>query len=181
MENVFIQGMPNNPFLAFLASVSLGVFIAISGVLPSAFLTGANIAIFGFKSGLLISIIGEAAGAVVSFLLYRQGLTKLDKQLNHRFLKKLKETKGIEAALLVILLRIVPFVPSGVVTLTAAFSKMSLWSFAIASTFGKIPSLFIEAYSVKWMLELTTNWQLILILVIALGIAVYSVRKRNGY
>ncbi|RJS60478.1 VTT domain-containing protein [Bacillus sp. PK3_68] len=181
MENEFIQGMPDNPILAFLVSILLSMIVAISGVLPSAFITGANIAVFGFKAGLIVSIIGEAAGAVVSFLLYRQGVKKLDRPLKSRLLKKLKDTGGLEAASLVIILRIVPFIPSGAVTLTAAFSKMGLLSFSVVSTLGKIPSLFIEAYSVKWTLGLTANWQLIILFFIVLGLVFYGVLKRKRH
>ncbi|HEY9576144.1 MAG TPA: VTT domain-containing protein [Pseudobacillus sp.] len=181
MENEFIEWLPENPALAFLASVSLSIAIAISGVLPSAFITGANIAVFGFEWGLIASIIGEAAGAVVSFILYRRGLKKLSKQFNNKFLKKLKGTGGMEAVLLVILLRIVPFVPSGAVTLTAALSRMGLLSFSLASTIGKIPSLFIEAYSVKRIFELTIEWQLSVIICIVLVIAFSLILKRRRH
>ncbi|WP_065410388.1 TVP38/TMEM64 family protein [Pseudobacillus wudalianchiensis] len=179
MENEWIQWLPANPVLAFLASISLNIIVAVSGVLPSAFLTGANIVLFGFEWGLLVSIIGEAAGAVVSFILYRYGFKKLHKQFNHKFLNKLKDTGGAEAILLVLLLRIVPFVPSGAVTLTAAVSRMGLLSFSLASTIGKIPSLFIEAYSVKQIFALTPYWQLAAITCLTFIIAFYFFLKKK--
>ncbi|KMY55456.1 hypothetical protein AC623_17165 [Bacillus sp. FJAT-27231] len=179
MENEWIQWLPANSALAFLASISLNIIVAVSGILPSAFLTGANIALFGFEWGLLVSIMGEAAGAVVSFILYRHGFKKLHKQFNHKFLNKLKDTGGAEAIFLVLLLRIVPFVPSGAVTLTAALSRMSLLSFSLASTIGKIPSLFIEAYSVKQIFASTSYWQLAAITCLTLIIAFYFFLKKK--
>ncbi|MGG6447416.1 VTT domain-containing protein [Pseudobacillus badius] len=138
MENELVQWMPANPVFAFLISVVLNIAIAISGVLPSALITTANVTFFGFKTGLLVSIIGEAAGAIVSFVLYRHSLNKFHVQLKNRFLKKLRNTKGIEAVILVVILRFLPFIPSGVVTLTAAFgqtlsgfiNQMAAWYFS---------------------------------------------------
>ncbi|WP_338751229.1 TVP38/TMEM64 family protein [Bacillus sp. FJAT-52991] len=176
----YIQWLLAHPVLLFLISISLNIAIAISGVLPSAFITAANITVFGFKGGLLVSIMGEAAGAVISFILYRHGLKKLNIQLKNRFLKKLAQTEGVEAIFLVLLLRFVPFVPSGAVTLTAAFSQMRLLSFSIASTIGKIPSLFIEAYSVQKVLELTWEWQLAIVLIIVICYIFYKIMRAQG-
>jgi uncharacterized membrane protein YdjX (TVP38/TMEM64 family) len=149
--------------------------IAISGILPSAFLTAANITILGFKAGLLVSIAGEALGAIVAFILYRKGMKKLTNEVNikNKLLLKLQNTNGWESILIVIMLRILPFVPSGIVTLTAAFSKMGLLSFAIASTIGKIPSLIIEAYSINSFLKLHTQWQI--------GLTVFILIIFGGY
>ena len=43
------------------------------GVIPSVFLTGANLIVSGFWPGTFISFVGEVLGAIVSFLLYRKG------------------------------------------------------------------------------------------------------------
>ncbi|KKB34430.1 TVP38/TMEM64 family protein [Bacillus thermotolerans] len=171
--------MPANPVLAFVISIILNILIAVSGVLPSAFITAANVAFFGFEIGLLVSIAGEAAGAVVSFVLYRKGLQKLRVKLKHRLLMKLQQTKGAEAIGLVLLLRVLPFVPSGFVTLAAAYSQMGLLSFSLASTLGKVPSLTIEAYSVQQVLKLTVEWQIILVLFIMVVYVVYRTWKRS--
>jgi len=157
MENVLLQWLPKNPVIAIIISLSLNILIAISGVLPSVAITAGNIVYFGFGAGLVVSIIGEAAGAVVTFMLYRKGLKKIisHKQVKSRLLRRLKGTQSIEAVFLVLILRVLPFIPSGAVTLAAAYSQMGLLSFSIASTIGKIPSLLIEAYSVEHVLKLT--------------------------
>ncbi|MBS4205051.1 TVP38/TMEM64 family protein [Lederbergia citrea] len=183
MENVSLQWLPQNPVLAVLISLSVNILIAISGILPSAAVTAGNIVFFGFKTGLLISIIGEAAGAIITFIIYRKGLSILisQNQVKNRLLKRLKNTQRLEAVFLVLFLRVLPFVPSGAVTLAAAFSKMGLLSFSIASTLGKIPSLFIEAYSVDRVLKLTIEWQIgIVIVLIALVIGYKLWKKESG-
>ncbi|KMY52519.1 hypothetical protein AC623_20490 [Bacillus sp. FJAT-27231] len=179
MENELVQWLPANPIFVFLISTSLNIIISISGFLPSAFITTANIAFFGFKTGLLVSIIGEAGGAIISFILYRHSLNKVQVQPKNRFLKKLKNKKGMEAIILVVILRILPFIPSGLVTLTAAFSQMRLLSFSLASTFGKIPSLFIEAYSINQIFGFSVQWQIVIFIFIISSYLFYKIRKVN--
>jgi uncharacterized membrane protein YdjX (TVP38/TMEM64 family) len=186
VEDLFLEFLQStNPLLFFIISVVLNIIIAISGLLPSAFLTAANISVFGFKMGLAVSIIGEALGAILSFLLYRRGIEKLSPRftIRNRFLRgileKLKRTEGLGAALLVLALRILPFIPSGTVTLAAAASKMGLLSFAIFSTIGKIPALLMEAYAVDQMLGLSTDLKVISISVLLILWAVYYMFKRR--
>ncbi|MHC0038484.1 TVP38/TMEM64 family protein [Pseudoneobacillus sp. C159] len=180
MSDLFFEWIPENKNLIVIISILVNVGIAISGILPSAFLTAANISIFGFKMGLLLSIMGEAVGAIVSFILYRKGLTKLSSKIyiDNRWLLRLHSTKGLEAVVIVLFLRILPFVPSGVVTLVASYSQMSVYAFSIASTIGKVPSLFIEAFAVNQALHLSMEWQLIIMLFI-LVIFIFILGKRG--
>ncbi|NNU91543.1 hypothetical protein ETB99_13830, partial [Anoxybacillus sp. CHMUD] len=56
------------PF-AFFISIAINIVISILGVVPSVFLTAANLAVFGFWKGTFLSFVGEAVGAIVSFVL----------------------------------------------------------------------------------------------------------------
>ncbi|WP_114570761.1 TVP38/TMEM64 family protein [Exiguobacterium flavidum] len=142
----------------FAVLVSLIASIVVSTLaLPSVFITGANLAYFGFADGLTLSIIGEALGAIVSFVLYRKGLSKWTRRhpLKNRWLIRLQKTQGFEAFSLILILRLFPFVPSGLVTLISAGSKVSLPLFAAASTVGKIPALVLEAFAVQEALKMS--------------------------
>ena len=76
------------------------------------------------------------------------GLQKFthDKVNKYPKVERLLYVEGREAFLLVLSFRLIPFIPSSIVTLFA-LGKMSLLSFSIASTIGKIPALLIEVYS----------------------------------
>jgi uncharacterized membrane protein YdjX (TVP38/TMEM64 family) len=184
MAEYLFEWAPENKLFIAIFSIVANIIIAIFGVIPSAFLTAFNIAIFDFKLGLVLSIIGEALGAIVSFILYRKGLTKLASRVKwkNKLLLKLQHSKGFEAVFLVLTLRTLPFVPSGVVTLFAAYGKMGLYSFGIASTVGKVPSLVIEALLVDRALELSTEWQIIsMALILFLSLFYFGwKRRRNG-
>ncbi|RHW38975.1 TVP38/TMEM64 family protein [Neobacillus notoginsengisoli] len=151
---------------AVLISILLNIGISILGVVPSVFLTAANIVVFGPVGGTAISAIGEAAGAAVSFFLYRKGFKRwAEKQLPaKRWIQTLLTARGKDAFLMIIGLRILPFVPSGLVTFAAAIGSVGASTFIAASTIGKIPALLIEAYSVYQVTQWTVQGKLILII-----------------
>ena len=157
------------PHYALLFSLLISIAIAVAGVLPSFFITAANILFFGFWQGTLISFAGEAIGALLAFVLYRKGFKK---RMDTNFKKypkvqQLLHAQGREAFIAILSLRLIPFVPSGIITFAAAIGRVSLIVFFIASTIGKLPALLMEAYAAY---EVTAfKWQGKLIL-FAVGI-----------
>lgn len=141
--------------VAVLLSIMLNVLIAVSGFLPSYFLTAANIFFFGFWPGTLLSFFGEAIGAFIAFLLYRKGFKRMSREKlgRYRHAKKLIDLKGRRAFLFIFSLRLMPFMPSGIVTFFSAVGMVSVWVFLVASTIGKIPALLLESTTVHHILE----------------------------
>lgn len=148
---------------AILISIVLNIVIAVLGLVPSVFLTGANIVFFGFWNGTLISFIGEAAGAMVSFAMYRRGFKRVSREKLKRYPRvvKLLETEGKEAFILILSLRLLPFVPSGIITFASAIGAVSAGIFIAASLIGKLPALLLEAYSVYNVTEWNTEGKII--------------------
>jgi uncharacterized membrane protein YdjX (TVP38/TMEM64 family) len=182
MEEYLLALSHESIAIFIIVSILMNMIIAVSGILPSAFITAANITILGFQGGFFVSVAGEALGAIVAFVLYRKGIKKVNSKvkLENKLLNKLKDTVGWKAVFIVILLRVIPFIPSGVVTLTAAFSRMGLLSYAIASTLGKVPSLIIEAYSIDSFLKLNTQWQIwIIAIILAISFIYFWISKRS--
>ncbi len=164
---------------AVLLSLIINTIIAILGVIPSFFITGANIIFFGFMKGTFISFVGEAIGAIVSFMLYRRGFKRISAVRLKRYpkLKRLIELRGRKAFLTVLALRIMPFVPSGFVTMAAAIGEISLVLFSLSSSIGKFPALLLEAYSVY---EVTSfSWQGKVILILIGIILLYKLEKSS--
>jgi uncharacterized membrane protein YdjX (TVP38/TMEM64 family) len=153
--------------LAIFISISISIIVAVLGVVPSVFITAANILFFGFWNGMFISFLGEAIGAGIAFLLYRQGFKKPVENRLEKYpkTKKLINAKGNEAFYLVLALRLIPFVPSGLITFAAAVGRISFITFIIASSLGKLPASFIEAYAVNEVTHF--GWQGKLILIIS--------------
>ncbi|KFZ43503.1 TVP38/TMEM64 family protein [Anoxybacillus flavithermus] len=178
MEEQVIALLHTYPSIAFLISIAINIVISILGVVPSVFLTAANLAVFGFWKGTFLSFVGEAVGAIVSFMLYRKGFRKLSetKWFSYPKVRRLLEAKGVEAFSLVLSLRLLPFVPSGLVTFVAAIGHTSLLIFIIASSLGKLPALLLEAYSVYQVMNWTWQGKVIFTFV-ALGIFIVVVRR----
>ncbi|UOY92443.1 VTT domain-containing protein [Ectobacillus sp. JY-23] len=148
--------------IAFLLSILINILISVLGVVPSVFLTAANLTVFGLWEGLLLSFIGEAVGAVVAFYLYRKGFRSMtERKLSHPKVQKLLRAQDREAFSLILALRLLPFVPSGLVTFVAAIGRVSLLVFAVASSLGKVPALLIEGYSVYQVINWTWEGKVI--------------------
>ncbi|WP_461201814.1 TVP38/TMEM64 family protein [Anoxybacillus sp. TBDG-1] len=178
MEQQMIALFRTYESFAFLISIAMNVIISILGVVPSVFLTAANLAVFGFWKGTFLSFVGEAAGAIVSFVLYRKGFRQLSetKWFSYPKVRHLLAAEGKEAFFLVLSLRLLPFVPSGMVTFVAAIGRMSLLLFTAASSLGKLPALLLEAYSVYQVMNWTWQGKVILTFA-ALGIFIVVVRR----
>ncbi|HEX6332944.1 MAG TPA: VTT domain-containing protein, partial [Flavisolibacter sp.] len=136
---------------ALILSLVISIVVAILGVIPSVFITAANILFFGFWQGTIISFAGEALGAVTAFILYRKGFRKKVSFQLHKFprVAKLVEAENTKAFFLILVLRLIPYVPSGLVTFAASVGRVSTIVFGVASSLGKIPALILEALSVK--------------------------------
>lgn len=159
MQLQVLQFFEQYQSLAVGISLLISMLIAILGLIPSVFITGANIIFFGIYQGTLLSFLGEALGAIVAFSLYRKGLRKWSQPMLSSFprVQKLLDAKGKDAFLLILSLRMLPFIPSGLVTLAGAVGQVSWITFALASSLGKAPALLIEAYSVYQVTQF--GWQ----------------------
>jgi uncharacterized membrane protein YdjX (TVP38/TMEM64 family) len=170
-----------HPGLAIGISLLVSTVVAILGLVPSVFVTAANLAFFGFWPGVALSFAGEALGAFVSFLIYRKGFKRRSAAALARFpkLQRLLEAEGTRAFTLVLSLRLLPFVPSGLVTFAAAVGRISTGSFLVASTLGKAPALMLEAWSVYEVTHFTGIGKVILA-VAALVMIVWLFRKKQS-
>lgn len=183
MKDAVLEFFQQYPQLAILSSLLISVAIAVIGVLPSFFITAANILFFGFWPGVIVSFLGEALGAVVAFALYRKGFKKEATARLKKFTKlgQLLEAENKQAFWLVLSLRLIPFVPSGLITFAAAIGRVGWLTFVIASSLGKLPALLLEGYAVFQVTKF--GWQGKLILTVSamviLGLVVRQMRAKK--
>jgi uncharacterized membrane protein YdjX (TVP38/TMEM64 family) len=159
-------------------SILLNILISITGVFPSAPLTFVNVKLFGFWNGFSLSFIGEVLGAALSFWLYRKGFHTLvhTKTPSHSKWLKLLRVQGKESFILILSLRLLPFIPSGLITFFSAVGKGSFAVFISASALGKIPALFIEVYSVYHISQSSIQGKVILVL-LSIILLFYIIKK----
>jgi uncharacterized membrane protein YdjX (TVP38/TMEM64 family) len=178
MKEAILQFFQDYPNLALISSLFISVVIAVLGVVPSVFVTAANILFFGFWQGISVSFLGEALGAVVAFYLYRKGFKKgASNQISrYKIIERLINAENKKAFWLILSLRLIPFVPSGLVTFAAAIGRVSAVTFLAASSIGKLPALLLEGYAVYQVTEF--GWQGKLILTIVALLLLYFVVKQ---
>ncbi len=166
MQEAVLQFFQQHPNLAIISSLLISVIIAVAGIVPSFFVTAANILFFGFWPGVAISFAGEAVGAVVAFWLYRKGFKKgvAEKLSRYPTVQRLINAEGRTAFGLILSLRLIPFVPSGLVTFSAAVGRVSMLTFLVASSIGKLPALLLEGYAVYQVTEFGLQGKIIITL-----------------
>jgi len=178
MQEQLIEYLREYEGYAVLISILFSTIIAVLGILPSYFITGVNIAFFGFWQGMFVSMAGEVVGATAAFYIYRKGFQKPSVILIEKYprVKKLIYSEGWEAFWLIIMLRIVPFIPSGFITFASAVGKVSFAVFVTASTLGKIPALFIETLTVYQVMKINWLWEIIIELLVI--VLIYNLWKK---
>lgn len=170
------------PIIDFVLLLLLNLGVGAIGFFPSFLVTAINVSSFGIVLGTALSLSGEIFGAIAGFYLYRYGFTKMNPAwLQHRFWTRIQKTSVRQVFWTIILLRLIPFVPSGLVTAGASLTPISGPLFMVASTIGKIPAVFIEVAVVYGLVHtIPTSYQYslaILILIILLLIWIKNRRK----
>ena len=152
-----------------------------AGVLPSVFVTGANIIFFGPVKGFLISLLGETIGAYITFVVYRLGFKKKIEQFidKHILLSRIVNSEGKKAGLLIFEGRLIPFIPSGFVTLAASISNVNGKIFTSATLIGKAPSIALEALVSYDIINIYNNWLRLAITIIALTLIYFTIGKEK--
>lgn len=132
---------------AILVSVLLGIAINLSG-LPTVAYSGANGIVFGFWTGFGLSWLAEILGAVLALMITR-GLVKNRASVfiaRHPDLKAVYDFTGRRGFWALLIARVIPFTPSGLINIAAAVSQISFRDYLVATALGKIPSVLAEVY-----------------------------------
>ena len=125
----------------------LTLFVNALGFPPAIIFSTANTLIFGIVPGIFLSCVAETVGVTISFVLlrffFREAAEKIIAKSN--FLKNVDEYSGKNGFTVMLVARMVPYVPSALLNAIGALSALSLNKYVIASFIGKFPSTGIEA------------------------------------
>ena len=132
---------------AVLFSFLLTLFVNALGFPPAVIFSTANTLIFGIVEGITISVVAETVGVTISFLLLRFFFRDSAKRIIAKSprLIKLDKYSGEKGFVVMLIARMVPYVPSALLNAIGALSSLSLKEYFIASLIGKFPSTGIEA------------------------------------
>ena len=133
--------------MAVAFSFLLTLFVNALGFPPAIIFSTANTLIFGIFWGIVISVAAETVGVTLSFLLFRFFFRDLAKKTiaKSKFLSSIDKYSSKKGFVVMLIARMVPYLPSGVLNAVGALSSLSLRDYFLASLIGKFPSTGIEA------------------------------------
>ncbi|WP_319370672.1 VTT domain-containing protein [uncultured Ilyobacter sp.] len=179
--NDMLKILTDNSSIAIPISILINIIIALLGIFPSVFITGANIIFFGAVKGFFISLLGETIGAYITFTLYRAGFKeKISKLVDrNKLIYKIISSDGKRAGLFILQGRLIPFIPSGAVTLAASISNVNSKIFTVSTMIGKAPSIALEALVSYNIINVNDNWIRLFLTVILLMLVKFLMGEKN--
>jgi len=125
----------------------LTLFVNALGFPPAIIFSTANVMLFGIVPGIILSCAAETVGVTIAFLLmrfyFRDAAEKVI--IKSPFLSKIDRYSGTKGFFIMLIARMIPYVPSALLNAVGALSSIRLRDYVIASFVGKFPSTGIEA------------------------------------
>ncbi|SEN38549.1 TVP38/TMEM64 family protein [Lihuaxuella thermophila] len=163
-------------------SLAINGFINIIGFIPSVFITTANVLVWGPLAGGILSWFGEMIGSAAAFLLYRKGIraAKIKHHEQWKWLRSLNQLSRSKQLGMLILGRLTPVIPAGVVNLAGALSSVSFPVFLLATAIGKIPSIGLEVLISYDLIHIQENIVRLVLTLSALGLGFILLKQKKG-
>ena len=132
---------------AIIFSFLLTLFVNALGFPPAIIFSTANTLIFGIGWGIFLSVVAETVGVAISFILLRFFFCFLAEKIisENKTLSNLDKYSGNRGFIVMLIARMVPYLPSVMLNAIGALSAMRFRDYVIASFVGKFPSTGIEA------------------------------------
>ena len=133
--------------MAIVFAFLLTLFVNALGFPPAIIFSTANTLIFGIIPGIILSCVAETIGVTISFLLLRFFFRDTAEKIisKSKFLSSIDHYSSEKGFVVMLIARMVPYVPSALLNAVGALSSLSLRDYFIASLIGKFPSTGIEA------------------------------------
>ena len=165
--------------------VTIGLFIIMTFtiVFPFMILSGATGIVYGLFWGTVISWMGEVIGAVCMFVFARYFFRRAVAGwiCKSAYLQQVDDYSAANGFKALLIARLLPLAPSGIITAVAAVSRISFWDFFAATFLGKLPPVIIKVLLGHDLVYAGEN-MMRLIFIILLVIVLYAWlwwRKRN--
>lgn len=131
---------------AVLVTLILFVVMTFTIVFPFMILSGAAGIVFGLFWGIMISWAGEVLGAIAMFVFARYCFRSLVERSIKKscYLKQIDDYSAANGFKALLLARLLPLAPSGIITAVAAISRISCKDFLLATGIGKLPPVIIK-------------------------------------
>ncbi|OIB01177.1 hypothetical protein AK95_27415 [Paenibacillus sp. LC231] len=137
---VWIRSTDSMTLIMFMA-----VIMALFPVIPYPVVGGVIGAALGPVIGGIVTWVGSTVASILMFMFIRYGFQEWGGRVLYRYNRLGKVTTMFErnAFMTILFTRLIPFIPSIVINVYAALSKVTFASYSIASALGKIPAMLL--------------------------------------
>ncbi|WP_078554209.1 TVP38/TMEM64 family protein [Bacillus alkalicellulosilyticus] len=125
----------------------IATLFALFPIIPYPLIGGILGATFGPVLGALLTWIGSSAASIVMFIVVRYGYQDWGNKIIKRYeaIDKITTLFERNAFITIFFARLIPVIPSIIVNIYSALSRVSFVSYAIASSLGKVPAMILFA------------------------------------
>ena len=161
---------------ALLFAFLLTLFTNALGFPPAVIFSTANVILFGIVPGIILSCVAETVGVTIAFVLMRFYFRESAERViaKSAFLSKVDQYSGSKGFLIMLIGRMVPYLPSALLNAIGALSSIRLRDYVIASFIGKFPSTGIEAIIGHDLIMRQEDNTRIIIVVICAAVLIYA-------
>ena len=161
---------------AIVFAFLLTLFTNALGFPPAVIFSTANVILFGIVPGLILSCVAETVGVTIAFVLMRFYFREAAEKAIAKspFLAKVDQYSGRKGFIIMLIGRMVPYLPSAVMNAVGALSSIRFRDYVFASLVGKFPSTGIEAIIGHDLIMQQEDNTRLIIVVICAGILIYG-------
>ena len=161
---------------AIVFAFLLTLFTNALGFPPAVIFSTANVILFGIVPGIILSCIAETVGVTVAFVLMRFYFREAAEKAIAKspFLAKVDQYSGTKGFIIMLIGRMVPYLPSAVMNAVGALSSIRLRDYVLASLVGKFPSTGIEAIIGHDIIMQQEDNTRLIIVVLCAGILIFA-------
>lgn len=161
---------------AIVFAFLLTLFTNTLGFPPAVIFSTANVILFGIVPGIVLACVAETVGATIAFILIRFYFREPAEKAIAKspFLSKIDQYSGTKGFFVMLIGRMVPYLPSALLNAVGALSSIKLREYVIASFVGKFPSTGIEAIIGHDLIMKQEDHTRLITVIIAAGILIYA-------
>ena len=161
---------------AIVFAFLLTLFTNALGFPPAVIFSTANVILFGIVPGIILSCVAETVGVTIAFVLMRFYFREAAEKAIAKspFLAKVDQYSGSKGFIIMLIGRMVPYLPSAVMNAVGALSSIRFRDYVLASLVGKFPSTGIEAIIGHDLIMQQEDNTRLIIVVICAGILIYG-------
>ena len=146
-RNGLTAWVENAGFLASLAYLAVYIGVVLMSLPGPIFVTLAGGFLFGAVQATFLTMIGATIGATIVFLIARNALGETLRQRAGPIIRKIEAGFQKNGVTYMLMLRLVPVFPFGLVNIAAAVLGVRLSIFVVTTAIGIIPAVFVVSLS----------------------------------